>query len=81
MGHASMNTAWLFPGQASQKVGMGSDLYQNTELGQSYFDLANSIMGCDIQSIIFEGPQETLKQTQYTQPAIYIVSVIIGKLL
>ena len=76
-----MNTAWLFPGQASQKVGMGSDLYQNTELGQSYFDLANSIMGCDIQSIIFEGPQETLKQTQYTQPAIYIVSVIIGKLL
>ena len=76
-----MNTAWLFPGQASQKVGMGSDLYQNTEFGKSYFDLANSIMGCDIQSIIFEGPQETLKQTQYTQPAIYIVSVIIGKLL
>jgi [acyl-carrier-protein] S-malonyltransferase len=76
-----MNTAWLFPGQASQKVGMGNDLCQNTEFGKSYFDLANSIMGFDIQSIIFEGPQETLKQTQYTQPAIYIVSVIIGKLL
>ena len=76
-----MNTAWLFPGQASQKVGMGHDLYQNTKLGKSYFGLANSIMGCDIQSIIFEGPRKTLKQTQYTQPAIYIVSVIIGKLL
>jgi len=76
-----MNTAWLFPGQASQKVGMGSDLYQNTELGKSYFDLANSIMGCDIQSIIFEGPRKTLKETQYTQPAIYIVSVILGYIL
>lgn len=76
-----MNTAWIFPGQASQKIGMGYDFYNNSKIGKSYFDKANKIMDCDIQSIIFNGPQETLKQTQYTQPAIYIVSVIIGKLL
>jgi len=73
--------AFLCPGQASQKVGMGLDLYQKTALGKQYFDRANEIMGVDIQDIIFSGPEDTLKQTQYTQPAIYIVSVIIGELL
>ena len=72
---------WLFPGQASQKVGMGQDLFNQTEIGKTYFNRANEIMECDIQSIIFNGPEEILKQTEYTQPAIYIVSVIIGLLL
>jgi len=76
-----MKTAWLFPGQASQKVGMGKDLFDQTELGKQYFNQANGIMGCDIQSIIFDGPEDTLKQTQFTQPSIYIVSVILGELL
>jgi len=76
-----MSLAFLCPGQASQKVGMGHDLFQETDLGKSYFDVANAIMDVDIQRIIFDGPEETLKQTQYTQPAIYIVSVIIGELL
>ncbi|MBT3300014.1 MAG: ACP S-malonyltransferase [Candidatus Marinimicrobia bacterium] len=76
-----MKTAWLFPGQASQKVGMGLDLFEKTDLGKSYFNRANEILETDIQSIIFDGPDEILKQTKYTQPAIYIVSVIIGKLL
>ena len=76
-----MPFAFLCPGQASQKVGMGLDLYQKTALGKQYFDRANKIMGVDIQDIIFSGPEDTLKQTQYTQPAIYIVSVIIGELL
>ena len=76
-----MKTSWLFPGQASQKVGMGKDLFDQTELGKQYFNQANGIMGCDIQSIIFDGPEDTLKQTQFTQPSIYIVSVILGELL
>ena len=60
---------------------MGHDLYEITDLGKQYFDQANDILGMDIQDIIFNGPEDTLKQTQYTQPAIYIVSVIIGELL
>jgi [acyl-carrier-protein] S-malonyltransferase len=75
------NSAWLFPGQASQKVGMGLDLFESTEIGLKYFNQANEIMGYDIQDIIFNGPEETLRKTEYTQPAIYIVSVIIGQIL
>jgi len=60
---------------------MGLDLYQCTDLGKRYFDLANEIMGVDLKNIIFNGPDEILKQTQFTQPAIYLVSVILGKLL
>ncbi len=76
-----MKTALLFPGQASQEVGMGLDLYHETDLGKKYFDLANETMGLDLKEIIFNGPDETLKQTQFTQPAIYLVSVILGELL
>ena len=76
-----MPIAFLCPGQASQRVGMGFDLYNNTELGKKYFDIANDIMNVDMKDIIFNGPEEQLKQTQFTQPAIYILSVIIGELL
>ena len=74
-------TGWLFPGQASQKVGMGLDLKENSEKARKYFEISNEIMECDIQSIIFDGPEEKLKRTEYTQPAIYIVSAIMGYLL
>ena len=74
-------TGWLFPGQGSQNVGMGLDLKENSEKAKEYFDISNEIMNYDIQSIIFNGPEELLKKTEHTQPAIYIVSVITGYLL
>ena len=81
MGVKLVMVGWLFPGQGSQKVGMGLDLIENSEKAKEYFDKSNEIMNCDFQSIIFNGPEEALKKTEYTQPAIYIVSVIIGYLL
>ena len=72
---------WIFPGQASQYVGMGKDLYESTILGKSYFKLANDILGCDLKTIIFDGPEEILKRTEYTQPAIFLISSILSKLL
>ena len=81
MGVKLVMIGWLFPGQGSQNVGMGLDLKENSEKAKGYFDISNEIMNCDIQSIIFNGPEELLKRTEYTQPAIYIVSVITGYLL
>ena len=74
-------TAFIFPGQASQYVGMGKDFYDNSPLAKEMYDKANEILGFDIKKVSFEGPIEDLKQTKTTQPAIFILSVIINRLL
>ena len=71
--------AYIFPGQGAQFQGMGQDLYEQSSLAKSLFEEANSILGFEITKIMFEGSAEDLKQTNVTQPAIFLHSVILAK--
>ena len=68
-------TAFLFPGQGSQSVGMGLDLAQNFPIARQTFDEANEALGLDLADLCFNGPEEQLRLTEFTQPAIFTVSV------
>lgn len=70
-----MSTAYLFPGQGSQSVGMGQAHYEENDEFASCVDQANEVLGFDLKQIMFEGPEEKLKQTEFTQPAIFLHSV------
>ncbi|MEN3037966.1 MAG: ACP S-malonyltransferase [Candidatus Kryptonium sp.] len=76
-----MKIAFVFPGQASQYVGMGKDLYENSSIAKEIFDKAEEILGFELKRICFEGPEEELKQTKFTQPAIFVHSYIVSNLL
>lgn len=73
--------AYVFPGQGAQFVGMGKDLYDNSPLAKEMFDKADEILGFKITELMFAGTDEDLKQTKVTQPAVFLHSVILAKVL
>jgi len=78
---AMSKTAFLFAGQGAQSVGMGKDLAATFPTARALFDQANQVLGYDLASICFEGPESALTQTENAQPGIYLVSWVALRLL
>lgn len=73
--------AFIYPGQGTQYVGMGKELYETNEIAKKYFDEVFDSLDLDLKETMFNGPEEKLKQTKYTQPAIVTMSLVLTKLL
>jgi len=73
--------AYVFPGQGAQFIGMGKDLYENSPIAKELFEQANTILGFNITEIMFNGTDEELRETKVTQPAVFLHSVILAKVL
>lgn len=77
----SKRIAWLFPGQGAQYVGMGREFAQAFSIARETFEEADELLGEELSKIIFEGPEELLKQTRYSQLAIFVTSVALLRTL
>lgn len=75
------STAFLFPGQGSQYVGMGQDLYETYPEARATFDEADKVLGFALSELCFNGPEETLNDTINTQPALFVISVALLRVL
>jgi len=76
-----MSVAFIYPGQGSQYVGMGKDLYESFPQVKELYEYANEILGFELTRVCFEGPEEELKQTYVTQPAIFTHSIAVTNLV
>lgn len=70
-----LKTAFVFPGQGSQSVGMAKSFHESFDIAKKTFDEASSVMGLDMAKLCFEGPEELLNRTEYTQPALLVSSI------
>ncbi|MDP3683420.1 MAG: ACP S-malonyltransferase, partial [Ignavibacteria bacterium] len=73
--------AFLFPGQGAQYVGMAKDLFENSVEAKEMIRMADGVLGVNLSQIMFEGPEDDLRQTEFTQPAIFLHSVVLASLL